>query len=184
MSGSEFLCGNGISLRTIEESDLGFVQNNLNDAELRKRLDIELPHNTERTREIYQNVFCGSGVHLLIWTRDTRVGYVNATQLDRESGSARLGVWIDPDHQRNGFATTALELVTQYLFDHHRLRKVGFQCYATNAGVQAISDTLGFKQDGVLRDETFTNGEYVDVIEYSVLRSEWETRDSASQADS
>jgi len=39
-----------------------------------------------------------------------------------------------------------------------------------------IWEKLGFEKEGVSRDAAFVKGEYVDLINYSLLEDEWEEK--------
>lgn len=178
MSGVSFLSDPVVTLRTIETEDLAFVQENLNRPAIRRSLDIRMPVNGHEQRTQFEESFSGSDVHLLVCVDGERAGYVNLTQLDYEDGSGRLGVWIAPSYQGNGYAKRAFGLVTDYAFDQLRLRRVEARCFATNDAMQSVLSSLGFECEGRRRDAHFNCGEYTDEMIYAVLDTDWDGYDT------
>lgn len=98
-----------------------------------------------------------------------RVTFFNYNDLNR---SAELGVLIDPDQRQNGFANDALRVMIKYLFKYRNLNKVYAETAVFNKGAIALLESIGFKEDGVLRQHYYFEGEYHDKLVYSLMRFE------------
>jgi ribosomal-protein-serine acetyltransferase len=46
-------------------------------------------------------------------------------------------------------------------------------CAPENRRSRAIPERLGFKQEGILREEMFIDGRYLDSVVYAMLEDEW-----------
>ena len=103
-----------------------------------------------------------SNQHFAIVRKDnkTPVGHASFFDYNPLNRSAELGMLIDPDEQRNGYASEALRLLTTYLFNQRGLNKVYAQCSADNEGIVKFLESLNFKRDATLRDHQFYNGEF------------------------
>lgn len=174
MAGPTFLEGPTVELRTIEEEDLDFIQRNLNDPAIRWNTELTTPMNGVKRRQYFEEKLSGSEVHLLVCDDETRVGYVNMTQLDYKTGTGDLGVWIATEHQGNGYGTEALATLVTYAFEEHRLRRLVARCFESNERTQSMLEAIGFTLEGQLRDAYYNCGDYVDELVYGLLRSEWD----------
>jgi RimJ/RimL family protein N-acetyltransferase len=99
----------------------------------------------------------------------TPVGEAAFFNYNPQNRSAELGLLIDPDERRKGYATEALQLLCRYLFKHRGLNKVYAQTAAFNEAALGLLESLGFKQDATLRDHYFYNGAFHHGVIYSLL---------------
>ncbi|MEA1979509.1 MAG: GNAT family protein [candidate division Zixibacteria bacterium] len=95
-----------------------------------------------------------------------KISYFNFNPLNR---SAELGLLIDPDKQKNGYATDALKILIKFLFHSFGLNKVYAQTSAENKGAVKLLESLNFNQDGILRDHYFIDGEFQNGLIYSFM---------------
>jgi len=102
----------------------------------------------------------------------TPVGQIAFYSYNPLNQSAALGVIVDPDQRRNGFATDAMRVLVKYLFKHRNLNKVYAETPKFNTAAVALLESIGFKKDGALRNHHYYDGEYYDQLVYSFLRFE------------
>ncbi|HKK21866.1 MAG TPA: GNAT family protein [candidate division Zixibacteria bacterium] len=95
-----------------------------------------------------------------------RITFFNYNSLNR---SAELGVLIDPEERKNGYAAEALRILIRYLFKYRGLNKVYAETAAHNHPTRKLLESLNFKQEGVLRQHYFYNGQFHDKLVYSLL---------------
>ncbi len=100
------------------------------------------------------------------------VGTISFFDYNNLNRSAELGLLIDPDERKNGFAKDALKTLINYLFRHRDLYKVYAQTWAENTGSVKLLESIGFNRDGVLRNHHFYDGEFSADYIYSLLRAE------------
>jgi RimJ/RimL family protein N-acetyltransferase len=103
---------------------------------------------------------------------DGPVGMIRFFGLNNLNRSAELGLLIDPDEQRNGFGTEAMQVLIRFLFRYRALNKVHAQTADFNEGAVALLDKLGFKRDARLRQHYFYDGTFHDGYIYSLLLHE------------
>jgi RimJ/RimL family protein N-acetyltransferase len=101
------------------------------------------------------------------------VGSIVLFGIDETHGTGELACWIAPDAQGNGYAQAATHLMLDHAFGGRRLHKVVARALVGNAPSRATLEAVGFVEEGVQRDEKYVNGEYRDVVRYSVLADEW-----------
>jgi RimJ/RimL family protein N-acetyltransferase len=97
------------------------------------------------------------------------ISFFNMNSLNR---SAELGIIIDPDERKNGYAVEALKLLISYLFKFRNLNKVYAETADYNSSSIRLLESVGFKLDGRLRNHHYFNDEYHDKLIYSFLRFE------------
>ncbi len=176
MAGEVFLEGELVTLRTVEEEDLDFMVENINHPEIRSYLTSYLPINMEQEKKFLEEISKNDNeIHLLIWDGEDRIGMTSLFDIDHRVGKAEIGLWITPDFWKRGYGTEASRLMVEYGFDELNLHRITAKTLQNNTASQKIWEKLGFEKEGVLRDTSFIDGEYVDLICYSILRDEWES---------
>lgn len=90
--------------------------------------------------------------------------------------AGKLGYAIHADHWGQGYATAAVELLTDFAFKQLKLHRVSAAIGPDNAASIAVVQRQGFTYEGLLRDHVWTNGSWRDSQLYSVLVHEWSTR--------
>ena len=72
--------------------------------------------------------------------------------------------------------TEATRLITGYAFETLNLNRVALRVYEDNErGVKAY-EKVGFKREGVLRQDIYREGRYWNTFLMSILREEWTAR--------
>ncbi|MDH4156096.1 MAG: GNAT family N-acetyltransferase [candidate division Zixibacteria bacterium] len=99
----------------------------------------------------------------------TLVGKIVFYDLNSLNRSAGLGLLIDPDERKKGYAADAMRVLTRFLFQYRGLNKVYAQTPEFNAGAARLLESLGFKRDACLRDHHFYNGKFYNSFIYSLL---------------
>lgn len=174
MAGAVFLEGDQVELRTIEEEDIEFLQENINNQEIRKYLTVRKPVNKVQQREFFQEVVSSDqNIHLAICSDGEIAGIISLEDEQDDIGAATLGLWIASKHQKNGYGTEAARLITEYGFNELNYHRISARAYEYNKGSQKIWKKLGFQKEGELREKTFYDGEFGDILIYGVLEHEW-----------
>jgi RimJ/RimL family protein N-acetyltransferase len=84
-----------------------------------------------------------------------------------------VAYWLHPTYQGEGYATEALNLLLDHVFDTYDARGVEAHVFSHNDASQALLDRLGFTREGELRENRFVEGAYRDEYVYGLLREEW-----------
>jgi ribosomal-protein-alanine N-acetyltransferase len=102
------------------------------------------------------------------------IGTIGYHQWVKEAFRASVGYDLVASSRRQGFMTEALSEVLRFGFMEMRLNKVEAHVNPGNKASIRLLHKLGFRQEGVLRDETFFHGRFVDEICFGLLVREWE----------
>lgn len=94
--------------------------------------------------------------------------------LDAYNSKAELGYWLGQAYTGRGYMTRAIEEVMRICFDLYRVYKVYVKIAHTNTRSIRLAERLGFSYEARLRDHQRINGEYYDLLVYSMLKKEWD----------
>lgn len=179
MPGPVFIPGDTVDLHTIEEADLEFLQRNVNDPRVWRRIGSADPVNAQQEREFFEEVVGGDGgVHLLVCADGEPVGTVGLNDLEGR-GAPELGYWVAPDHHRQGYATAAADLLVGYGFDQLGVHRIEARAFDFNEASQTVLERVGFTHEGTSREAAFVDGEYRDALWYGILEEGWRADDDS-----
>jgi len=87
--------------------------------------------------------------------------------------SPEVGIALHPDHRRRGYATAAIHLMVDYLFDQLNAHRVQAMTDPRNLPAIAVMNRLGFRQEGHMRLNHWQHGQWTDTVVFAILRDEW-----------
>lgn len=93
-----------------------------------------------------------------IFTKDGQrfIGKAGLQRIDWSVPKFEIGYWIRTSCQRQGYATEAVQLLTQFAFNELKANRVEIRCDANNQRSRAIPIKLAFILEGILRNEALT----------------------------
>ena len=114
----------------------------------------------------------------LIATRDnTPIGRVTRYAHARSPHAWCVGIDICEDAYLNrGLGTQALGLWVDYLFTHSTIHRLGLDTWSLNPRMRRVAAKVGFVYEGAQRQLLEWQGEWLDLLHFGMLRSEWEQR--------
>ena len=172
MPGPTFLDGQRVTLRPVERDDTAFLQRGWTDPDIRVPIGMRHPQNQAQVEgRIEEWIESDDSLTLFVCLDDDPIGEVTVRDLDRTR--PELAYWIVLEHHGQGYGSEAVSLVIDYIFESFEKRGVMAHCFDTNEGSQALLESLGFTEEGRLREHRFVEGEYVDAVIYGLLREEW-----------
>ncbi len=101
------------------------------------------------------------------------IGQIAYFLVDDKNHFAEIEYCIGSLFQCRGLATEATKAIIKYGFEHINLHKVQICHKSINIPSKRVIEKCGFTYEGTLRDFFFMNGQYVDRLYYSILRSEF-----------
>lgn len=175
MPGPVFIRGERVALRTVEEEDLDFLQEQVNDPTIRRFLGPSTPVNGRQEREWFEERGSSDDYASLLVCRDEEpMGTVGLHPRDGDVGvTAEVGIFLAEPFWGEGYGTEAGRLITGYAFDERRHHRVVARVFDGNVGSRRIWEKLGFRHEATHLEAQFVDGEYVDVHRYAVLEGEW-----------
>jgi ribosomal-protein-serine acetyltransferase len=108
-----------------------------------------------------------------IWHKGSIAGVVSFVAINPAVRSAMIGYWLSPQQERKGIMTRACEALIDYGFGVLGLNRIVIKAATDNLRSQAVPQRLGFTREGVERQSEWLNDRFLDMVVYSMLRSEW-----------
>jgi RimJ/RimL family protein N-acetyltransferase len=173
-----FLIGPTLYLRPLEVEDARAVQPWFNDPEVRRFL-ARYRHMTLAEEEVFlrklaegvDNVVLG----VVVRATDKLVGTAGLHQIDHRTRQSAFGISLgDKEAWGHGYGTEATRLVLGHAFEALNLNRVWLHVYEDNQRGIRCYEKIGFKQEGVLRQDSYREGRYGNTIVMGILRAEWE----------
>lgn len=114
-----------------------------------------------------------SSRHLLVFESNAMpLGFINFHQI-APGGVADWGFYAAPDSPK-GTGRQLGQAALHYAFIHMGLHKLCGQALAYNERSIKFHRSLGFQQEGILRDQHFDGQSYHDVVCFGLLATEWQ----------
>jgi RimJ/RimL family protein N-acetyltransferase len=174
--------GQLVRLRSFQPSDAETVFQHLQDSEISRRdARIQWPSSLAEVQRRLEQQAEGQPTDdrdLAIETLDGRlVGGINAQSTDRRNGTFSIGLGLgDRAEWGKGYAKEAMLLALRYMFHERRYQKCNISVYAFNTRALGLYRRLGFLEEGRVRRNYFTNGEYHDEVFLGMTREEFDAQ--------
>ena len=175
--------GERIRFRAVEREDLPRFVAWLNDPEVLQGLLLYLPLSLNDEENWYESMTKRpTDEHPMVieiqqpdeWLPIGNCGFVN---IDWRSRSGDVGIFIGEKRLWNqGYGTDAMRLLLQHGFHTLNLNRIALDVYDTNLRAVRSYEKAGFVHEGRKRQAIFKDGKYIDILQMSVLREEWEGR--------
>ncbi len=102
------------------------------------------------------------------------IGIVNIDGLSWVHSHAEIGIALaSPAVRGQGYAAAALRLFLHYLFVDIGLRRVFCRIMDGNEASVRLFARAGFREEGRLRQHVYRSGQYLDMLFFGLLASEW-----------
>ncbi|MDQ3618463.1 MAG: spermidine N1-acetyltransferase [Pseudomonadota bacterium] len=163
-----------VTLRPLERSDLHFVHL-LNNNRAVMGYWFEEPYESfVELEELYRKHIHDQSERRFIIENDEheRVGLVELVEIDHLHRRGEFLIMISPEQQGRGLARAATRRAINYAFRVLNLYKLYLLVDVDNARAIRIYEGAGFKREGVLVDEYFSDGRYRSVIRMCLFQHE------------
>ena len=174
-----FLIGEKVYLRSLIEADaIGPYSSWFNDEETcRGNSHHVFPYTTESALSyIRYAAETDNELILAICARedDRHLGNIALQHIHPIYHSAELSIVIgDKSVWGQGVGKEASRLICDHGFQAMNLHRIAVGTFENNIAMQRLAVYLGMRQEGVRRKAVFKDGQYLDVLEYGVLRDEY-----------
>lgn len=115
----------------------------------------------------------GDVLEWYLFDGDVLCGSIRVKDIDLFDRKAKIGYFLGRQFEGRGMMTASMRAVLGHCFDSLRLNRIELHCAATNAPSLAVAHRLGFTREGVLRQDEWLNGAFVDQYVYGLLRAEF-----------
>lgn len=174
------LAGPAVVLRSIgiRDVDALFGMINTSREHLEKWLPwVEFVQTVEDERHIVEqwvyDMQMRAAIHLCITVGGEPVGLISTHQIDWLNQRTSVGYWVSRQHAGRRYATEATALLLTYLFENLKLHRIFIQAATGNVASNRVIRKLGFKWEGVLRENERVKDSFLDHNIYGMTQMDF-----------
>ena len=176
------LRGQKVYLKLIEEEHMEKRAQWINNPEIQKTLNYDIPTSLSKTKAWFHKVLMdNTRREFSIFTveDDKYIGFCGIFQIQVPVMKGELHCVIgDTSYQKGGYGTEAYKLLTDYGFRELGLNRIyGYQL-GHNAAAHRVVEKLGWKREGFLRQDVYSHGAVHDRYIVSIIREDWMVHDA------
>jgi len=168
-----------IYLRALEINDYQIINKWRNDINLSKYLGGNFfLVSSEREKKSIENKIFDDSKNIYFGICDIKtdkfIGFSSINNIDLRNQKAEWGGTLigDTDYIGKGYGKEASKTMLRFLFDQYPIQKCYGYCLEEHPSSPKLLLSLGFSKDGILRNDLFKNGEFKNIILFSILRDE------------
>ena len=115
-----------------------------------------------------------NGFRVGIYYDDNFIGIIGLKYIDWINKKTEIMYWIDKDFIGKGITTECVKKILDISFNYYNLNKVILIAADSNIASQKIAEKCGFKIEGILREDELLKNGYVNSLQYSIIKSEFQ----------
>lgn len=169
-----FIKNDNIALRVAEPYDADAIYRWENDMQIWRVSETTVPYSMHQIETfLLSNNDLNSEKQLRLMIESlsdkTAIGCIDIYDYDSHNSRAGIGILIDKDHRRQGYAAQAIELLMDYCFNTLLLNQLYVYTLANNMESMLLFESLGFERCGVRKQWYKTSDGFIDQIEYQYI---------------
>jgi len=171
-----YLIGNRIYLRPLEREDAPQFIQWVNDPEITRTLVFRAPINLQAEEDFIDKITRDEHsltLGIALRANDQLIGGTGFHLIDWRNRQASFGILLDKAEWGKGYGTEVTALLVRHAFETLNLNRVWLHAYEYNERSIRVYEKVGFRKEGVLRQDNFREGRYWDTIIMAILREEW-----------
>jgi len=166
-----------INIRKFEEKDIPYKVKWINDENNNRYLHYDLPLSEEKTLVWYKNIKDRADrADFTITYNGKPVGLIGLLNIDQINKKAEFYICVgEGEYKRRGVAYTATKLLLDIAYNELNLNKVYLYIYieVDNISAQKLFEKVGFKKEGLLKEDLIYNNRKVDRFIYGLLARDY-----------
>lgn len=166
-----------VLLRAIEEKDAEVLMDLINDPEVERSVfGWSYPVSLSDQKKWIAGLTNGSTVRYAVDYGKKVVGMAIISSIDMKNRTANMNIKLQKGARGKGIATHVVSLIVHYCFEELNLHCLTANVIEYNTDSIRLWEKFGFLKDGLLRDRVYKNGQYHNVIAFSLLKEEFYAR--------
>jgi len=168
--------GQNIRLRTMEESDIKLKVEWFNDPEINRTLVVTERFELDKSIQWFKTACKDPSRRDFVIETDQGdpIGLIGLLHIDKTHSTAEIYIVIGcKGYWGKGVMLEAENLLIGWAFENLNLYKIWAPSLAENVASIITMKKLGFKIEGILREDKFLNGRRVDMMQLGLLRKEF-----------
>lgn len=173
------IAGKRVYLRAFESDDYILINKWRNDPEINHFLggNVFLVSAEREKKSVENKIFDDSkNIYFAICDIQSNeiIGFSSINNIDMRNLKAQWGGTLigDKEYIGKGYGKESAALMLNFLFNQYPINKCYSSCLEDHPATIKLFLALGFKQDGILRQDVFKHGEFKNLLLFSILRSE------------
>lgn len=168
-----------INLRWFNKKDIGKKVEWINNDKVNRFLHYDLPLDKDRTLNWYNKRIndsnrCDFTIEVIDNDTNIPVGLIGLINIDRSNKKAEFYITIgETNYWGKGIASKAAYDFIDYSFKKYDLNKIYLYTEEKNKSAQRLFENIGFKQEGLLKDDLIYMGKKIDRYIYGLLRDDF-----------
>lgn len=173
-----FLSSDRLKLVALEKEHLPKRVEFINDPSVQATLNFDYPTSLSKTEAwLAKNALSSNRVDFTILSTtdgvESIIGFGGYVSFDRVVRKAELYIFIGKEYWSSGFGKEAYKLITNYGFLELGLNRVyGYQLDYNIKALNSVK-SIGWSEEGLLREDVFSHGKLKNRLVVSILRKEW-----------
>lgn len=164
-----------VTIRKFQRTDIPKKVEWINNPENNQFLHYDLPLTVEKTEKWFASHENDNDRYdAVIEVDDIPVGTIGLLSIDRKNSKAEYYIAMgETDYKGKGIAKEASRLILAYGFEKLGLNRIYLFTETENIKAQRLFEKVGFIREGILKQDVFSHGQFVDRIAYGYLREDW-----------
>ena len=104
------------------------------------------------------------------------IGHIQFNDINERHGTFEIGLSMWRNYRNKGYGKAAIQLLLEYAFNEMRLNKCNADCIDCNIASISLMKSLGFQQEGTIREDIFFNGKYHSRLLFGLTANEYNSR--------
>ena len=165
-----------LKLRAMEPEDLEKLYEWENDTSLWEVGNTRQPYSKYALKEyilqVDKNIYETGQLRLMIVEKvgNETIGTVDLFDFDVHNSRIAFGLFVDKSYQGKGFATSALRLIENYVFDFLNLNQLYCHISASNVASRKMFEKENYESNGVLKQWIRTANRFEDIIVFQQFK--------------
>lgn len=167
-------------VRPLEMNDLDEIMKWVNDPEvIGKFTNFKRPMTRKQEATYLEQIIASEKDQLFAVETESGdyLGNIGLHDINYNTRSGRLAIILgNKKYWGKGYAQSTVEGLLEHAFEKYHLHKVWAIVMEPNKKMQHILEKCGFKKEGLLRDEYFSQGKYHNMVRMSILEKEYKIK--------
>ena len=101
------------------------------------------------------------------------IWHIQFNDINERHGTFEIGLSMWRNYRNKGYGKAAIQILLEYAFNERRLNKCNVDCIDCNVASISLVKSLGFQQEGSIREDIYFNGTYHSRLLFGLTAKEY-----------